>query len=116
MSYCISDFFADDVTLHTHDNKPDKVEEELHCGTDNAKDWNRQNNMHINYEKTNYMVLGRTNKHNISQELDIRIDDKHIKQTQKHKLVGIHIDDKLSWSSHIDHFCSSISSKVLFMT
>ena len=58
------------------------------------------------------MILGRTNKQNIPQEFDIRIDDKHIKKTQNHKPLGIHIDDKLSLSSHIDHLCSSISSKI----
>ena len=42
----------------------------------------------------------------------IRIDEKHIKKAQNHKLLGIHIDDRLSWSSHIDHLCSSISSKI----
>ena len=68
--------------------------------------------MHINYDKTNYMILGRTNKQNVPQEFDIRIDDKHIKKTQNHKLLGIPIDDKLSWSSLIDHLCSSISSKI----
>ena len=95
VSYCYSNFFADDATLHTLDNKPYKVEKKSQCGADNAKDWSRQNNMHINYDKTNYMILGRTNKQNVSQEFDIRIDDKHIKKTQNHKLLSIHIDDKL---------------------
>ena len=114
MNYCYSDFFADDATLYTHDNKSNKVEEKLQCGADNAKDFSQQNNMHINYDQTNYKILGRTNKQNVSQEFDIRIDDEHIKKTQNHKLLGIHvhIDDKLSWSSHIDHLCSSISSKI----
>ena len=53
------------------------------------------------------MNLGRTNKQNVSQEFEIRIDDKHIKKT--HKLQGIHIDDKLSWSSRTYHLCSSNS-------
>ena len=53
-----------------------------------------KNNMHINYNKTDYMILGITNKQNVFQEFDIRIDDKHIKKTQSHKLYGIHIDDK----------------------
>ena len=58
------------------------------------------------------MILGRTNKQNVPQEFDIKIDDRHFKKTQNHKLLGIHIDDKLSWSFHIDHLCSSISSKI----
>ena len=113
MNYCYSDFFEDDATLYAHDNKPDKVKEKLQRGADIAKDCqSRQNNMHINYDKTNYMILGRTNKQSVSQEFDIRIDDKHMKKTQTHKLLGIHIDDKLSWSSHIEHLCSSISPKI----
>ena len=71
MNYCYSDFFADDATLHTHDNKPNKVEEKFQCGADNAKDWSQQNNMHINYDKTNYMILGRTNKQNVPQHFHI---------------------------------------------
>ena len=38
MSYCYSEFFADDATLYTHDKNPNKVEEQLQCGADNAKD------------------------------------------------------------------------------
>ena len=34
MNYCYSDFFADDATLYTHDNKPNEVEEKLQCGAD----------------------------------------------------------------------------------
>ena len=65
MNYCYSDFFADDTSLHTRDNKRDKVEEKLQCDADNAKEWSRQNNMHMNHDKTNYMILGRTNKQRI---------------------------------------------------
>ena len=72
--------------------------------------------MHINYDKTSYTSLGRTYTYtqNGSQEFDFRIDDKHINRTQNHKLLGIHIDDKLFGSSHVDnlHVCFSISSKI----
>ena len=33
-------------------------------------------------------------------------------KTLEHKLLGIHIDDKLTWTTHIDHLCSAISSKI----
>ena len=47
------------------------IEEKLQCGADNAKGWSRQNNMHINYDKTNYMILCRSNKQNVPQEFDL---------------------------------------------
>ena len=91
---------------------PDKEEEELQCGADNVKEWSRHNNMHINYDKTNDTILGRTNKQNVPQEFDFRIDHEYIKKTQNPKLLGKHIHDILSWTSHIDHLCSSNSSKI----
>lgn len=112
MKYCYSDFFADDATFYTHDKLFEKVEKKLQCGADNVKGWSRQNKMHIHNDKTNYMILGTINKLNEPHELDLKIDDNQIKKTHNQKLLGIHIDDKLSWSSHIDHLCSTISSKI----
>ena len=112
MKYCYSDFFADDATFHAHDKNLDKVEKKLQCGADNAKGWSRQNKMHIHYDKTNYMILGALNKQIEPHEFELKIDGNQIKKTHNQKLLGIHIDDKLSWSTHIDNLCSTISSKI----
>ena len=71
--------------------------------------------MHINYDKMNYMILGRTDKQIVSQEFDFRIDEKYIKQMENYKLLGLRIDNKLSWSSHVDHLYSSVSSKICLL-
>ena len=51
-------------------------------------------------------------KLNDNYEFDLKVDSNPIKKTRNHKLLGIYIDDKLSWTTHIDHLCSSISSKI----
>ena len=76
------------------------------------KDWSRPNKMHINYDKTNYMVLGTAHKLNNSHQFDLRIDYKPIKNTHNQILLGIYIDDKLSWCAHVDCLCSAVSSKI----
>ena len=68
--------------------------------------------MHINYDKTSYMFLGTTHKLNNSHQYDLRIDNKPNKNTHNQKLLGIYIDDKLSWCAHIDYLCSAVSSKI----
>ena len=40
------------------------------------------------------------------------IDDVCIENVSKQKLLGVYIDINLSWSVHIDHLCSVISSKI----
>ena len=112
MKYCHSDFFADDATFHTHNKYLEIIEEKLQSDADTIKDWSRPNEMHINYNKTNYMVLGTTHKLNNSHQFDLRIDNKPIKNTHNQKLLGIYIDDKLSWCAHIDYLCSAVSSKI----
>ena len=81
MKYCYSDFFTDDATFHTHDKYLEIIGEKLQSDADTIKDWSRPNKMHINYDKTNYMLLGTTHKLNNSRQFDLRIDNKPIKNT-----------------------------------
>ena len=37
------------------------------------------------------------------------------KDVSKQKLLGVFIDENLTWSSHIDHLCSLISSKIFLL-
>lgn len=112
LKYCYADLFADDATFHTHDKTLDTVEVKLQCDANNAKDWSQNNNMHVHYDKTNYMIIGTMHRLNASRQLNIIIDNNQIASTRSQKLLGIHIDDTLSWSTHIDHLCSAISSKI----
>ena len=45
-----------------------------------------------------------------SHQLNISIDNCQIKQTSTQKLLGVHVDDKLTCTTHIDHLCTAISS------
>ena len=66
----------------------------------------------VHFDKTFYMLLGTRQKLANLDEINITIDNNLIKQTSEHKLLGIHIDDKLTWNAHINHLCSTISSKI----
>ena len=61
------------------------------------------------------MILGALNKQIEPHEFELKIDGNQIKKTHNQKLLGIHIDDKLSWSTHIDNLCSTISSKIYLL-
>ena len=76
--------------------------------------WGKQNKMNMHYEKTSCIILGTTHITQLSQELDINIDDNKIKNLTKQKLLGtcIYIDENLQWSDHIDYLCSTILSKI----
>ena len=59
LNYFNSDFFADDATIHTNSKILKKnIEEKHQSDTDSAKLWCKQNKMHIEFNKTTYMILG----------------------------------------------------------
>ena len=86
-----------------------KVNKELHAGLKIAVAWSKQNKLPINYDKTTYMVLGTKPKEHDTYLLDLSADGNKIKKVPKQKLLGIVIDDHLSWAPHIDYLCSTIS-------
>ena len=104
LKYCYVDFFADDATIHINS----KVLKTLKRISNRMLRW-KQNKMHINFDKTTYLVLGTRYTLQDAHFLIVNHDVKHVSQQ---KIMCLHIDDKLSFTSHIDKSCSAISSKI----
>ena len=115
LSNCSSDLYADDTTVHTHSNNIDTIETSLQSELENTKTWSKKNNMDIHTTKTSCMLVGTKKRLSDSRTLDIKIDDETIKHVSKQKLLGVYIDENLTWSSHIDHLCSIVSSKITLL-
>ena len=49
---------------------------------------------------------------NEASKLGICIDNNIIKQIDKQNLLGVFVDENLTWTAPIYHFCSTISCKV----
>lgn len=59
------------------------------------------------------MLLGRKNKNEDSQSLNVKIDEQVIKSSPDLKLLGVTLDDELSFSIHISDICKKASVSVL---
>ena len=110
--YCKSDLNADDATVHDKDKDVNNIEHHLLCDLENAVDWSKPNKMKIYFGKTTCMLVGNKQRLNLSRKLNIQLHENCIQNVSKQKLLGIYIDENLSWSSHIDHLCSIIASKI----
>ena len=115
LSNCSSDLYADDTTVYTHSNNIDTIEASLQSEIESTKTWSKKNNMDIHTAKTACMLVGTKKRLSDSCTLDIKIDDETIKHVSKQKLLGVYIDENLTWSSHIDHLCSIVSSKITLL-
>ena len=93
--------FADDTTLlASHHNiryLQFCVESELLV----VQDWFRANKLTLNIEKTSVMVFS---KHMMKHQIKITLNSVTVPQVQSTKFLGVWIDDKLNWSTHIGVF------------
>ena len=75
-------------------------------------DWLTANKLIINLSKTHLMVF--TNKKR-PRNISLNVKGTIIKESTETKFLGIYLDNKLSWNSHIKHISSKMSKSVSIM-
>ena len=58
------------------------------------------------------MTLGTRHKIQQAGQLNISIGNTQLNLVSSQKLLGVHIDETLSWNQRIDILCSIISSRI----
>ena len=84
-----------------------------------VNDYMYVNKLHINMEKCCFIHFkpGNTNKENtVTAEFDVKIGDEIIKQVSETKFLGITIDNKLSWDTHINKLSKKFHVLLVFLT
>ena len=78
--------------------------------------WCNQNQMHLNVSKTHCMcVCSRQKLAHIDDNLNISIQGTILSQVNSEKVLGVIIDNKLTWSHHINHIISKVNSLLFFI-
>ena len=71
------------------------------------------NRLTLNATKTEFMLIGsRQRLSNLSDTLELSIDNVPIEQVPSVKSLGIYIDENLTWHSHTDKLCKKIASAI----
>lgn len=111
------DLFADDGTLHQSDRDIKVVEHKLQKSLTGINNWCKLNNMALNPMKTKCMVLTTKNKHRLNNNIHlcIHIEDTYIQNVDSHKLMGIYIDNTLSWNLQMTKLYSKVRSKIALL-
>ena len=88
------------------------MEQLLTNGGHTVSKWYKDNFLKGNYDEYNLMLLGRKNKNEDSPSINVKIDEQVIKSSPDLKLLGVTLDDELSFSTHISDICKMASKKV----
>ena len=116
MTYIVNNasmsMYADDHQLYVKAYSVDCVEQFLTNGGHTISKWYKDNFLKGNYDKYNVMLLGNKNKNEDSSSINVKIDEQIIKSSPDLKLLGVTLDDELSFSTHISDICKKASKKV----
>ena len=108
-----SRLFADDTNLTAVGETVDEVEGRADIDMGNVRKWLCANKLSLNIGKTEYILIGSRHKTNsIDTERGIKIENQVIKKVRNTKVLGVKLDENLSWEKHIDHISSKITSGI----
>ena len=112
LKYCYADLFADDATIHINSPNIKEINEDMLIDFHTITYWSNQNKLPINFNKSTCMIFGSKRRLRDNYELLLNIDNDKIRKSSNQKLLGVIIDEHLTWTPHIDHLCSIISTKI----
>ena len=74
--------------------------------------WFTDNFMKLNPDKCHFMVLGKSS----NQDVTVNVGSSIIKNTKQEKLLGVMIDKKLTFETHINKLCKKAGNKLFALS
>ena len=103
--------FADDTNLFLAGDDLYTIVSTFNNEIGKLSTWLKANKLSLNLNKTHCMLFT-LSAHTYAQPIPIVIDGTSIQRVQNTKFLGVHIDDKLNWSNHINHIASKLSRSI----
>ena len=114
IQHCSVTKFADDATISICSKSVNEIECSFHDTLKNIEMWCSSNHMLLNPDKSKFLLLG--SRHNLrtlnnfsNKRMSITLSGIPLQQTKCIKLLGIYINETLTWQDHIDNICAKIS-------
>ena len=70
--------------------------------------WMKSNKLSVNLKKSNFVVF-RSKRKRINSDISMSLDGNPLNQVHVVNILGIFLDENLSWKSHISYICKKIS-------
>ena len=105
-----------DITLYADDSTPFQsghnarlISDKLQLDLSKVELWVAKNRLVLNADKTNSILIGSRQKIKSAPSLNLSIKDKIIEQLPCVKLLGVQVDENLSWKQHCEDLLKDCS-------
>lgn len=99
--------FADDIAVIIPDKNSINFNDEINNTMDKVVTWLKYNNLQINKAKSKYIQFG--NKGWGKLNLNVQCEKEKLAETNSITFLGLLLDDKCTWNSHVNKVCSKIN-------
>ena len=104
--------FADDTTISLVGNNCSLLSSSLQSCLDIASSWMTNNGLKLNADKTKCMLIRSSRTRVDPPPLHIHLSGSEIEQVSSFKLLGVLVNDTLTWTDHINHVASRMGRGV----
>ena len=105
--------FADDTNLTATGKTVEEVERAMNGDLECVKNWLLANKLSLNVAKTEFLLIGsHYNIRTITAQPNIGIGHNSLKQVTHSKVLGVEIDQFLSWDKHVDSIAKKLTSGI----
>ena len=102
--------FADDTYITTAHEEISTIECSLNSDLIAVHNWLKTNKLSCNTSKTSYMTIGSRQNLANAKFMNLELDNRPIEHKPSTKLLGVHIDEMLTWDNQIKHISSKVSN------
>ena len=109
MDVATTTMYADDTTLTFSASNTASLKEQINNELKRLNQWLIANKLTLNVSKIEIMVITTRQKRTyINDTLNIKIDHRPVHQAKSVKMLGVQIEQTLSWSNHIEHIYKKV--------
>jgi len=99
--------YADDTVLVMSGNNVDHLELDINSDLNLYFDWLCHNRLSMNLDKSVYMIVKQKNKKPCN--IEVKIKNTPLKEVSEYVYLGLTINNRLSWDSHIQKLATKIA-------
>ena len=113
LNHATARLFADDTNLTVAGISIQEIESNMNRDLPYVNEWLLANKLSLNVVKTEFILIGSAQKLNsVVIQPNIEINQVKINQVGNATVLGVEIDDRLSWHSHIDKVAKKVTSGI----
>ena len=100
--------FADDTFLSLEGDDFKHLQRKSNIELKKISKWFSANKLTLNVSKSKFMIIKRGNK-KPKDSFILKFNGKKMEQCVSYKYLGIHLDEKLNWKTHVNFLCAKLT-------